>query len=122
MRAAFIGGCDRFVDKTLLGGVRTVEEGETRIQGLAEDTQGNSTRVTEDILRHVEITAATTRILLLKCQEVQVCTTISAKMRTILLLLLLLLVVVVVVVLFLLLVVVLLYVAKYVPGMYNHFY
>ena len=41
VRQSFLSGCDVFIDKTLHGGLRTVEECEIRLQSLNDDMSQN---------------------------------------------------------------------------------
>ncbi|XP_013411513.1 uncharacterized protein LOC106174479 isoform X3 [Lingula anatina] len=71
IRQVFLTGCDVFLDKTIQGGLRSLEECEINVQTLAEN-QNTNQQLSGDILKHVEIVAASAKILLQKGQEVQV--------------------------------------------------
>ncbi|KAL5013073.1 hypothetical protein ScPMuIL_011624 [Solemya velum] len=67
---SFLAGCDIFIDKTLQGAIRTLEDCETQAQILSDMAVDDLSL--GDVPQNVEIAISTTKVLLLKCQEVQV--------------------------------------------------
>ncbi|CAH1787951.1 unnamed protein product [Owenia fusiformis] len=70
IRQAFLTGVDIYVDKTLQGGRKNLEECESKVEGFSENLQSEST-VHKSIVKHAEIIVLTTKILVIKCQSVQ---------------------------------------------------
>ncbi|KAK3605864.1 hypothetical protein CHS0354_017768 [Potamilus streckersoni] len=67
---SFFSGCEVFIDKTLQGALKTVEDYEIKAQSftdLAADTLQLG-----DVPQNIEIVVSTCRVLLQKCQELQV--------------------------------------------------
>ncbi|XP_064650144.1 kinesin-like protein KIF14 [Lineus longissimus] len=77
IKMSFLGGSDLFIDKTIQGGIKTVEDCELSIQTLGDNT-GYREEIAE-ILQHVEILVASARVLLVKMQEIQVQVNVSMR-------------------------------------------
>ncbi|XP_060602452.1 kinesin-like protein KIF14 [Ruditapes philippinarum] len=67
---SFFSGCETFIDKTLQGALRTVDDFETKAQMLTD--AGLSNMALGDVPQNVEICVTTCKDLLLKCQKLQV--------------------------------------------------
>ncbi|XP_025113776.1 kinesin-like protein KIF14 isoform X3 [Pomacea canaliculata] len=65
---AFLKGCDNLLDRTLQGGLKTLEDCENKAQYL---TSASSVKDLASVAQHVEQTLASTKTLLQTCQEVQ---------------------------------------------------
>ncbi|XP_053380298.1 kinesin-like protein KIF14 [Mercenaria mercenaria] len=67
---SFFSGCETFIDKTLQGALRTVDDFETKAQILTD--AGLSNMALGDVPQNVEICVTSCKDLLLKCQKLQV--------------------------------------------------
>ncbi|XP_046376200.2 kinesin-like protein KIF14 [Haliotis rufescens] len=67
---AFLSGGDSHVDRSLQDGVQSLEETECRAQALAD--QAVTSLKYGDLPQHIEIVVSTNKVLLQKCQEIQI--------------------------------------------------
>ncbi|XP_021346276.1 uncharacterized protein LOC110445808 [Mizuhopecten yessoensis] len=74
---AFLSGCDLLVDKSLQSAIRTMEDHERRAQEYTETTASNQRL--EEVPQNVKILISTCKILLTKCQTIQMEVDLSLK-------------------------------------------
>ncbi|XP_052214785.1 kinesin-like protein KIF14 isoform X2 [Dreissena polymorpha] len=67
---SFLTGCETFIDKTLQGAMKTLDDFETKAQYLNDATRANTNMV--EIAQNLEILVSSCKDLLLKCQQLQV--------------------------------------------------